>query len=127
MSLTRRQLFKLTAAGTAAWMTGTQWTRDGLAAVKSEIPLGLQLWSVRHQCEQDLPGVLQAVAEMGYTSVELAHSYYGHDAAAWRELLEKNNLKSCGMHMDRETQVCDVDVRDSLIACPEIPKARLFS
>jgi sugar phosphate isomerase/epimerase len=36
---------------------------------------------------------------MGYETVELAHSYYGHDAAVWRKLLDENGLKSCGMHM----------------------------
>lgn len=99
MSLTRRDMLKLTAGGAAAWMTGIQWADSGLAAMKNQIPLGLELWSVRHQCQQDLPTVLEAVSEMGYASVELAHSYYGYDAAAWQELLKKNNLKSCGMHM----------------------------
>jgi sugar phosphate isomerase/epimerase len=36
---------------------------------------------------------------MGYQGVELAHSYYGYDAAAWRKLLDENHLKACGMHM----------------------------
>ena len=65
----------------------------------SRIPVGLELWSVRTQCEKELPVVLKAVAKMGYSSVEMAHSYYGHDAAAWGELLDENGLKCCGMHM----------------------------
>ena len=43
--------------------------------------------------------MLKAVAQMGYQSVELAHSYYGYDAPTWRSLLDLNGLKSCGMHM----------------------------
>ena len=42
---------------------------------------------------------MKAVAEMGYQAVELAHSYYGHEASASRKLLDDNGLKSCGMHM----------------------------
>jgi sugar phosphate isomerase/epimerase len=97
MQLSRRQLLKLGAGAAAACLTGTGSHASAFAT--ASIPLGLELWSVRHQCEQDLPGVLQAVGEMGYAAVELAHSYYGHDAATWRKLLDNNGLKSCGMHM----------------------------
>jgi len=98
MTLTRRQMLKLGAgAAAAAWMTGTVHARS--AATAKKIPLGLELWSVRHQCAKELPVVLKAVAEMGYDSVELAHSFYGYDAPAWRKLLDENGLKSCGMHM----------------------------
>ncbi len=99
MNLTRRQMLKLGAGAATAWMTGTGLTRSGLAAMKKDIPVGLELWSVRHQCEKELPTVLKAVAKMGYGGVEMAHSYYGFDAAAWRKLLDDNGLKSCGMHM----------------------------
>ncbi|MBC8874006.1 MAG: sugar phosphate isomerase/epimerase [Planctomycetes bacterium] len=100
MTLSRRQMLKLTAGAAATCITGTGLTRMGVAApAAGKIPLGLELWSVRHQCENELPAVLQAVGEMGYDSVELAHSYYGHDAPTWRKLLDDNGLKSCGMHM----------------------------
>lgn len=101
MAFTRRQLLKFGAGAAAVAMTGTGSLRSGLAALqaKKNIPVGLELWSVRHQCENELPAVLEAVGKMGYAAVELAHSYYGHDAKTWRELLDKNGLKSCGMHM----------------------------
>ena len=57
---------------------------DAAAAATGKIPVGLELWSVRQQCEKELPAVLRAVAQMGYQSVELAHSYYGYDEATWR-------------------------------------------
>ncbi len=98
MNLSRRQMLCATAGATAASLLGTaRWTRA--ATPSKPIPIGLQLWSVRHQCEKELPTVLRAVAQMGYEAVELAHSYYGHDAAAWRRLLDDNGLKSCGMHL----------------------------
>ena len=97
MNLSRRQMLKLSAAATC--LAGTGWTRNAAAAPAAKIPVGLELWSVRQQCEKELPTVLKAVAQMGYQAVELAHSYYGHDASAWRKLLDENGLKSCGMHM----------------------------
>jgi sugar phosphate isomerase/epimerase len=87
------------SAGAAAWIAGTRLARSTAAAATEKIPIGLELWSVRRQCEKELPAVLRAVAQMGYGSVELAHSYYGYDASAWRKLLDDNGLKSCGMHM----------------------------
>ncbi len=99
MKLSRRHVLKLGASAAATWIAGTGLTRTGAAATTAKIPLGLELWSVRHQCEKELPAVLKAVGEMGYETVELAHSYYGYDAVAWRKLLDENGLKSCGMHM----------------------------
>jgi sugar phosphate isomerase/epimerase len=99
MILSRRQLLKLSAGAAATCLTGTRLVCGDDAGTKAKIPLGLELWSVRHQCEKELPVVLKAVAQMGYASVEMAHSYYGYDAAAWRKLLDDNSLKSCGMHM----------------------------
>ncbi|HUT92032.1 MAG TPA: sugar phosphate isomerase/epimerase family protein [Thermoguttaceae bacterium] len=99
MTLSRRQMLKLGAGAAATWIAGTRLAQNATANTTAKIPLGLELWSVRHQCEEELPAVLQAVARMGYESVELAHSYDGYDAPAWRKLLDKNGLKSCGMHM----------------------------
>jgi len=92
-------MLQLSAGAAAASILGTRLTPTAVAAPAKKIPLGLELWSVRQLCEKELPRVLQAVAKMGYDAVELAHSYYGYDAAAWRKLLDDNGLKSCGMHM----------------------------
>ncbi|HEV2121969.1 MAG TPA: sugar phosphate isomerase/epimerase [Chloroflexota bacterium] len=61
------------------------------------IPVGLQLYSVRKDCEADLPGTLKAVAEMGYTGVEFA-GYYGRTAQELRTLLDDNGLNVAGTH-----------------------------
>lgn len=97
MKITRRELLKAGTCGTVLWMTGTHLSRFA-AAAPAKLPIGLGLWSVRQQCQKDLPGVLGAVAEMGYDGVELAHDDYGYDGPAWRKLLDKNGLKCCGMH-----------------------------
>jgi len=118
MPLSRRQMLKRGAGAAAGWMTGVGLARDALANTTAKIPLGLELWSVRHQCEDDLPGVLRAVGRMGYASVELAHSYYGHDASAWRKLLDENGLESCGMHMG--LKALDGDAFDETVAIHKV-------
>jgi len=92
-------MLQLTAGAAATSILGTRWAQPAGAAAEKKIPIGLELWSVRQLCEKQLPMVLKAVGQMGYDAVELAHSYYGYDAAAWRKLLDENGLKSCGMHM----------------------------
>lgn len=99
MNLSRRQMLQLSAGAAATSILGTRWAPPAAAAPAKKIPIGLELWSVRQLCEKELPMVLKAVGQMGYDAVELAHSYYGYDAAAWRKLLDENGLKSCGMHM----------------------------
>lgn len=95
MNLTRRQMLKAGACGSALCMAGS--AVHSFAASR-KIPVALGLWSVRDEAQKDLARVLGAVGEMGYQGVELAHSDYGHDGATWRKLLDKNNLKACGMH-----------------------------
>ena len=61
--------------------------------------VGLQLYSVRDDCAKDLPGVLKAVAGMGYTGVEFA-GYYGRTAEELRKMLDENKLKCYGSHVE---------------------------
>jgi len=68
----------------------------------ANIPIGLQLYSVREDCARDLPGVLKAVADMGYAGVEFA-GYHGYGAHDLRRLLDDVGLKCCGSHIGLET------------------------
>lgn len=70
------------------------------------IPIALQLYSVRKDCEQDLPGVLKAVAGMGYDGVEFA-GYYGRSAAELRAMLDEVGLKCAGTHTGLATILGD--------------------
>ncbi len=45
-------------------------------AKKKQIPIGLELYSVRNELEKDLPATVQAVAKMGYECVEFFAPYY---------------------------------------------------
>lgn len=68
----------------------------------SRIPIALQLYSVRHDCERDLEGTLEAVAQMGYDGVEFA-GYYGRSAEQLRSLLDRFGLRCAGTHTRLET------------------------
>lgn len=96
MSISRRNVLKMGAGAVAAWAGGVlpSW---GSVNVTKKIPIGLQLYSVRKDCAEDLPGVLKAVAEMGYGGVEFA-GYHGRTAEELRKLLDANGLKCCGTH-----------------------------
>jgi sugar phosphate isomerase/epimerase len=100
MNLSRRNLLKLGCGAAAALVAGRAPGNVAAASaeVKKKIPIGLQLYSVRHQCQQDLPAVLKAVAEMGYEGVEFA-GYYGRSAPEMRKLLDDHGLKCCGTHI----------------------------
>ena len=68
----------------------------------SRIPIALQLYSVRHDCERDLPGTLEAVAKMGYEGVEFA-GYYGRSARELRKMLDDLGLRVAGSHVRLDT------------------------
>jgi sugar phosphate isomerase/epimerase len=63
----------------------------------TRIPIALQLYSVRQDCEADFAGTLQKVAKMGYEGVEFA-GYYGHEAAQLKTMLDDLGLKCAGTH-----------------------------
>ena len=68
----------------------------------ARIPIALQLYSVRHEMEQDVQATLEAVAKMGYDGVEFA-GYYDWSAEDLRAVLDKNGLRCAGTHTRLET------------------------
>lgn len=72
----------------------------------ARIPIALQLYSVREDCQKDLPGTLEAVAEMGYEGVDFA-GYYGYEATAIRSMLDDLGLKVAGCHTGLDTLTGD--------------------
>jgi sugar phosphate isomerase/epimerase len=106
--LSRRDFVKLTAAGAAlgAVGLGASPAGGGEEKKKARAPVGLQLYSLRKECEKDLPGMIKAVGAMGYDAVEFA-GYYGRDAKQLRELLDGANLKCCGTHIGLDTLLGD--------------------
>lgn len=66
------------------------------------IPVGIQLYTVRDACKDDFKGTLKALAEMGYQGVEFAWAYGGlapHDLARY---LHSLGLHAAGFHTSLE-------------------------
>jgi sugar phosphate isomerase/epimerase len=72
----------------------------------AKIPIGVQLYSVREDCAKDPPGVLAAIAKMGYAGVEFA-GYYNRSAQELRKMLDDNGLQCCGTHTGIQTLLGD--------------------
>jgi sugar phosphate isomerase/epimerase len=63
--------------------------------------IAVQLYSVRDDCQKDLPGTIEQVAAMGYAGVEFA-GYYGYSAQELRAMLDANGLLAAGTHIGVE-------------------------
>ena len=92
------------AAGTVALSPASLFAAD--VPRKTRPPIGVQLYSVRQNCQKDLPGTLNAVGKIGYKGVEFA-GYYGRDAKTLRKLLDDAGLKCCGTHTALDTILSD--------------------
>ncbi len=80
-----------------------------MAVVKKaykQLPVGLQLYTVRKECEKDFPGTIAKVGKMGYNGVEFA-GYYNTKATDLRKILDDNGLKCCGTHTQFDTMLGD--------------------
>jgi len=72
----------------------------------ARVPIALQLYSIREECAQDLPGSLAAVARMGYEGGDFA-GYHGRSAAELRRMLDDLGLKVAGTHIGIDTLLGD--------------------
>lgn len=103
MNCTRRDMLKQSLGWAVLMAMGMPRFAQ---AAGGKLPVGLQLYSVRNECAKDLPGVLEAVAKMGYAGVEFA-GYHGRNAADLKKLLDANGLKCCGTHTGLNTLLGD--------------------
>ncbi|MFN2130274.1 MAG: sugar phosphate isomerase/epimerase family protein [Anaerolineae bacterium] len=80
---------------------------------QTKIPIGLQLYSVRGECERDLAATLAAVAEIGYKGVEPwgyggeKLEWMGYSGAELRAMLDDEGLQCCGMHLRTDALLGD--------------------
>lgn len=74
-----------------------------------EGPLGLQLYSIRHAMEDDVPGTLAWVRNIGFEEVELAGTY-GLSAEQFRQELDNAGLRATSMHSGYERFRDSLDV-----------------
>jgi sugar phosphate isomerase/epimerase len=127
----RREFLSSLAAGLgAAALVPRLGTAADKAAIKTALngPIGLQLWSLREQLKQDVPGTLARIRAMGFTEVEGA-GLWGRSAAELRAALDAASLRCQSAHMGFERLRDDAAgamaeakaLGASWVVCPWIP------
>ncbi|AFK86270.1 xylose isomerase domain-containing protein [Thermoanaerobacterium aotearoense SCUT27] len=90
-----------------------------------DLPLSLQLYTVRNELKDDFVGTLEKVAEIGYKGVEFA-GYGGLKANEMRRHLERLGLTPTGSHisldalksnLDKEIEY-NLEIGNKYIVCP---------
>jgi len=92
----RREFLKVAMAATVP--CGVSLAALDAVAGTTRRPLGLQLYTVMSQLEQDFDGTLAKVAKIGYREVETIGSF-GRDPSHVRELFQQHGLVSPSQHM----------------------------
>ena len=96
------------------------------------IPIALQLYSLREEAGKDFPGMLKAVAEMGYEGVEFA-GYGGLPAKELKKMLDDLGLRVAGSHVGynllteqfEETVEYNLEIGNKRLICPAAPRDQL--
>ncbi|WP_216216070.1 sugar phosphate isomerase/epimerase family protein [Amycolatopsis aidingensis] len=103
-------------SGTAAASPGTQGWWPGRMRVPKE-RIAIQLYTLRSLLEQDTPGTLEALADMGYRNVELAGTY-GRSAEEFRALLDRYHLRAVSSHIGFDGADVDQLIADTKVLGP---------
>ncbi len=89
----------------------------------ANLPIGLQLYSIRGECEADMFGTLNKVKAMGYEGVEFA-GYFDYSIADIRKTLDDLGLPCCGTHTQAahfEDDKIDATIELNLaLGCPYV-------
>lgn len=72
------------------------------------LKVGLQLYTLREELEQDFEGTIRKVAELGYSGVEFFH-YFGRTAEQVKALLEETGLVAVGAHRPYDAMLNDTE------------------
>lgn len=94
MNRPSRRTFLKTSAATAAALAGSRL----LPAAPLQLPVGLQLYSVRNLLPKDFAGTLRQLYQAGYREVEAA-GYYDKSAADLRHAMDEAGLSCISTHL----------------------------
>ncbi len=95
----RRDFLK---TGTAALLSGSTLFRSSALHAEDSmkylnLPLGIQLYSVRDQLPTDYEGTLKQIAALGYKQVEAA-GFYNHSASGVKQAMRQAGLNCVSAH-----------------------------
>ncbi len=95
----KRRTFIQGAAALAAspWLSSCAKEEESVAGNRLE-RIGIQLYTVRDRMAEDVPGTLQALAEIGYDEVEFA-GYFDHTPTEIKGFLDASGLVSPSAHI----------------------------
>lgn len=90
---------------------------------------GLQLWSIREEMTEDLLGMIEKSAEMGYDGVQFA-GFFDNDASAVKAKMDEVGIKPAGAHVQinelrdqlDETLAYHETIGNDLIIVPFLPE-----
>ncbi len=89
--------------------------------------IGLQLYTLRDLAQSDLPSVLEAVRQIGYTEVEPFSGLYSHPASELRKMFDDRGLKSPAGHFDYDGLETKFEYARTLgmtyVICPMLPES----
>lgn len=104
----KRILSLLTIATVAVSMLSCGGNEKKPVPVSKEIPIAVQLYSVRGDLEQDFYGTLKAVKEMGYDGVEFA-GLYGNSPEQISKWCKELGLTPVSAHVPLNEMLADMD------------------
>ena len=100
MSSLNRRDFLRTGLGASAFLMTADAGLD-LYADPYGIPVGLQLYTVRKQLDQDFAGTLRKVASVGYTQVQFS-VFHNQPVPKIKQLIDQIGLKTAAGHFAYE-------------------------
>jgi sugar phosphate isomerase/epimerase len=97
----------------------------------AQIPIALQMYTLRNESARDFIGTLREVAKIGYAGVEFAGTA-GLSAAELRRLLDDLNLRVAGSHVGLDALEGDLSaaldftqaIGSAFVVCPYLPEER---
>jgi len=103
-SMNRRDFIKGMAAVGALSAVGS----SAFAKADKQLPIGIQLYTVRSKSSVDFKGTLEQVADIGYPAFEFA-GYGGMTAGEMNAFLQEIGVVTCGSHEGYNNFIKDAD------------------
>lgn len=92
-----------------------------------QVPLGVQLYTVRQAAAKDLPGALSKIRKIGYTEIETYAASYVFPATQLQYIIQQAGLSAPSGHFNYPTLIQQLPYASQLglkwVVCPMIPHA----